>query len=95
MATFALICLDKPGSVDLRLASREAHLAYVQDHRDLVRLAGPFLDDEGRMVGSLFLIEAPDEAAARAFHAADPYVLAGLFERSDLRRWRATVGDLP
>jgi uncharacterized protein YciI len=32
-----------------------------------------------------------DEAAVRAFHAADPYKIAGLFERVDLRPWRATI----
>jgi uncharacterized protein YciI len=47
------------------------------------------------MAGSLIIIEAPDLAAARAFHAADPYTLAGLFERADLRLWRATVGTVP
>ena len=29
MATFILICRDKPGALDLRMATREAHLAWV------------------------------------------------------------------
>jgi len=95
MATFALICLDKPDALELRLANREAHLAFVAAHRDLVRLAGPFVGEGGQMIGSLFLIGAPDEAVVRAFNAADPYVRAGLFERVELRPWRVTVGQLP
>ena len=89
---FALICLDKPDSLALRMANREAHLAFVRTlPPGFIMLAGPFLDAAGAMCGSLFLIDAPDEAAVRAFNAADPYVKAGLFERIELRPWRATI----
>ncbi|MEO8925604.1 MAG: YciI family protein [Caulobacteraceae bacterium] len=95
MPHFALICVDRPDSLALRMATREAHFAHVAAHPGVIRLAGPFLDEVGAMAGSLLLIEAPDLAAARAFSAADPYVLAGLFERVEIRPWRATVGSLP
>ncbi|MGI8842001.1 MAG: YciI family protein [Caulobacteraceae bacterium] len=95
MTTFALICIDKPDSLSLRLATREAHFDYVRAHPGVIRLAGPFLDEAGEMTGSLLLIEAADPAAARAFSAADPYVLAGLFKWVEIRAWKATVGTLP
>jgi len=95
MTTFALICIDKPDCLSLRLATRAAHLDYVAAHPGVIRLAGPFLNDAGEMTGSLLLIEAPDIAAARAFSAADPYVLAGLFKWVEIRAWKATVGTLP
>ena len=95
MANFALICIDKPGSLALRMATREAHFAYGGATPGMVRLAGPFLNDAGEMVGSLILIEAADVAAAWAWHQADPYKLAGLFERVEILPWRATFGELP
>jgi uncharacterized protein len=95
MPAFALICIDKPDSGALRAATRQTHFAYVRAHPGVVRLAGPFLGEAGEMTGSLLLIEAPDLAAARAFSAADPYVLAGLFKWVEIRPWRATVGTLP
>jgi uncharacterized protein len=95
MANFVLTCLDKPGALDLRLANRDAHFAYLAEHPGVVRLGGPFLDAEGRMAGSMLIVELADMAAAQAFAAADPYALAGLFERVDIRAWRATVGALP
>jgi len=95
VATFVLTCIDKPDSLALRLASRDAHLDYVRRHPGFVRLAGPFLDSAGGMVGSLFIVEAEDIGAAEAFTASDPYALAGLFERVEIRAWRATVGALP
>ena len=89
---FALICIDKPDSVALRMSVREAHMAYVRAlPPGFLMLAGPFLSEAGEMCGSLFLIEAADEAAVRAFHAADPYRQAGLFERVELRPWRAAI----
>ena len=92
MARFLLLCVDKPGSVALRMANREAHLAYVAAHGDQVPAAGPLLDDEGQMKGSLLIIEAPDRGAVEAFSAADPYRQAGLFERVEIHAWRQSVG---
>jgi len=95
MANFVLVCIDKAGALDLRLANRDAHFAYLGGHPGVVRLGGPFLDSEGRMAGSLLIVELADLAAAQAFAAGDPYARAGLFERVEIRPWRATVGALP
>jgi uncharacterized protein YciI len=94
MPLFILTCLDKPGSREVRLAAREAHLAYVRSVEPTVRLGGPFLDADGGMCGSLLIVEVADLAAAQAFAAADPYGLAGLFERVEIRPFRVTVGAL-
>jgi uncharacterized protein len=95
MALFALICIDKPDSLALRMATREAHFAWARGLGRTIRLGGPFLDDAGEMAGSLIIIEVEDMAAARAFHDADPYKRAGLFERVEIRPWRVTFGELP
>jgi uncharacterized protein len=92
MARFLLLCLDKPNSLALRMANREAHLAYVAARGDQVPAAGPLLDDDGQMKGSMLVIEAADRAAVEAFSAADPYRQAGLFERVEIHAWRQSVG---
>ncbi len=94
MTLFIISWLDKPGALDIRLATREAHLAYVADHPGVVRLGGPYLSEDGAMAGSMLIVEAEDLAAAHAFHDADPYKAAGLFETSTVRPWRVTVGGL-
>jgi len=83
---FAIICTDKPGSLDLRLATRPAHLAYLE--KVTVKGAGPFLDAAGNPNGSLVIIEANDLAAAQAIAADDPYAKAGLFASVDIRPWK-------
>lgn len=87
---FVIIAIDKPGSLELRMATREAHFEYARA-TNAVRLGGPFLDAEGRMAGSLIIFEAADLAAAKAWATNDPYAKAGLFAQSDLRPWKATA----
>ena len=89
---YALICEDRADGLDLRLATREKHLAYVGTLGDSIRLAGPMLSEDGeRMVGSLFLIEADSAEDVAALNAADPYTRAGLFERVTIRAFRQVV----
>jgi len=91
---FSIYCVDKPNSLDLRMATREAHLAYASGFRDQIRLGGPMLGEDGGMAGSLLILELEDLAAAQAFCAADPYALAGLFERVEIRAFKASLGKL-
>jgi uncharacterized protein YciI len=94
MALFMLACFDKPHSLELRMATREAHLGYVRENAVAVKLAGPMLDEADAMAGSLFILEVADRGAALAFNAADPYQMAGLFERVEARGFRASIGSL-
>jgi hypothetical protein len=94
MTLYVLFCVDKPGALSVRMGAREAHLAYVRGFGDKLRLGGPMLDDNGGMAGSLVIMEAESRAEAEAFNAADPYTLAGLWERVDIKVLRATLGTL-
>lgn len=85
---FALICNDKPNSLDLRLKARPDHLAWLDSLGTAMRGAGPFTDDAGSPVGSLVIIEAEDRKAAEAIAANDPYAKAGLFASVEIRPWK-------
>ncbi len=94
MTIFALFCVDKANSLDLRMATREAHLAYAGSFSGKIKLGGPMLNEAGEMAGSIIFMEADDIETARAFSANDPYKLAGLFERVDITAFRPTLGSL-
>ena len=94
MPLFAVHCLDKADALQVRLGAREAHLAYVRERIDQVKLAGPLIDDAGEMAGSLLILEVADKAAAEAFNASDPYTLAGLWQSVDVRAFKASIGQL-
>ena len=88
---FALMTKDKAGALQTRLDNREAHLAYIAE-TGVVEMAGPVLDDDGQMCGSLIVLEVEDLAAAQAWAANDPYAKAGLFESVTLRAWKKVIG---
>lgn len=88
---YAVICDDKPGGLELRKANRAAHLDYLKA-TGVVAQAGPFLDAEGAMVGSLLILDVPDLEAARAWAAGDPYAAAGLFSNVAIRPWNRVIG---
>jgi uncharacterized protein YciI len=87
---FVITAIDKEASLSLRMATREAHFAYVKE-TGAVRLGGPFLDAHGEMAGSMIVLEAADLTAARIWAQNDPYAKAGLFASSDVRPWKATA----
>jgi len=86
----ALIARDKPGALQIRLDTRDAHVRYLKSS-GAVAQAGPLLDDAGQMCGSLVVLDVPDMDAARAWAAADPYADAGLFEHVELTAWNKVI----
>ena len=94
MGLYVLVCNDKPNSLELRLANREAHLAYARGFADRLKVAGPLLDEAGAMAGSLLILEADSLEDARAFNLSDPYQTAGLFASVQVTAFKATIGAL-
>lgn len=92
---FALICNDKPGSLQLRMDTRPDHVAHLDDLNDrgLLRFAGPFLDEDGNPNGSLVVIEAGDRQQAQTVADSDPYALAGLFADITIRPFNWTFNN--
>ncbi len=94
MALFCLHCLDnETDGAARRAATRPAHLEWAAGLGQALRMAGPLLDPEGRMVGSVFLIEAESLDAATALNAADPYSQAGVFGRVMINETRWAIGE--
>ncbi len=90
MPLFAVICRDKPGALQVRLDTRDAHLAHIRDS-GIVAMAGPLMED-GQMCGSLVVLDTDDLAAAQAWAAGDPYKAAGLFASVDVIAWNKVIG---
>jgi hypothetical protein len=86
----ALIARDKPGALQTRRDNREAHLAYIAETGVVVQ-AGPLLDEEEAMIGSLLILDVESVAAARRWAEDDPYARAGLFESVEFIQWKRVV----
>ena len=89
---FVITAFDRPGALELRLQVRPAHLDYLKGKAAQIKVGGPLLNANDQPIGSLLIIEADDRAAAEAFAAGDPY-REGVFERVEIRPWRAALGS--
>lgn len=76
-----------------RMAVRAQHLAgikpLVQD--GTVLLGGALLNEAGGMIGSMMLLEAENETAARAILDRDVYVTGGVWQQYELHPFRIAV----
>lgn len=84
---FACIAFDKPNSVALRMATRPKHLEYLKQ-TGCLQFGGPFVNDNGEMVGGIAIIEAPDLEAAKKWQLGDPYQAVDLFARFECHPWK-------
>ena len=87
----ALIATDKDGALDVRKANRDNHLAYIEK-TGVVSQAGPLLDGNGEMAGSLVILSVDSMAEAQMWADNDPYALAGLFADVKLIEWKKVIG---
>ena len=91
---FVIHALDRPSTE--RLAHYEAHKAFLADadaHGVSIVMSGPLMEDDGSvMIGSLFLVEAPDRAALERFNQADPFYDAGIWDKVTITRFNRRQG---
>jgi uncharacterized protein YciI len=89
---FMLIAHDKEGALETRKATRDAHLNYWREAGgEKILFGGPLLTSDEKPFGSVLVLDAPDEAAARALFEADPYVTEGVFEMMSVSRFRHVI----
>ena len=87
----ALVCLDKPDFFQTRADNRAAHLAYIAA-TGVVEMAGPFLNGDGQMNGSLIILVVETLAEAQLWAVSDPYSQVGLFQTVTISEWKKVIG---
>lgn len=83
------------GNAAAREEHRGDHIAYRKGLGAAMALAGPLLGADDQPVGSVVILEADDEDAARALASADPYVATGVFELASVRHYRIAAMKPP
>ena len=80
---------DGPNMADRVAAHLEAHQHYLHDQSDVLVLAGGTRSDDGKTrLGSIYLLNVPDRAAAETWLAAEPFNKAGIFKTVTITRMR-------
>ena len=88
---YAVISKDKEGAFQTRLDNRPAHVEYLKASKE-VRMAGPFVNPERTMHGSLIILECDTLDDAKSWAADDPYAQAGLFADVRIEAWNKVIG---
>ena len=84
----AIHLVDKPQSAALRARIRPEHKDYLAAIADRIAFAGPLLEDDGTMVGSLLVIDFADRASAMAWLDQEPFTRAGLYASAQVHAFR-------
>ncbi|MFO1063936.1 MAG: YciI family protein [Pirellulales bacterium] len=74
-----------------RMAARPSHLSGIAplfaDGR--MREGGAILSDDGRMIGSVCVVEFPDQAAMEEWLQSDPYVTQNVWKKFEVYPFRS------
>jgi uncharacterized protein YciI len=88
---YIMVNEDRPPdeATPIRDATREAHLAYLERHKNIVVLAGGTLAEDGKTrTGSVFIVNVTNRQTAEKFSAEEPFRRAGLFKSVRITRMR-------
>jgi uncharacterized protein YciI len=88
---FALVAHDRPNAVARRMELRPDHLKHLEALGDALVLAGPFLAENGDMVGSIVVIEAETLDTAKQSFARDPFMTGDLFDSITIKPWKLGI----
>ncbi len=89
---FVILAKDKADGHVIRATTRAAHLDYLAGAGPRLKLAGPLRDADERAIGSMIVIDAASETAARLFAKNDPYNQTGLFQSVEIFPFVAVTG---
>lgn len=93
MTHFLIYTEDKADSLQVRLDAREAHLNWVRNDPKVELIsAGPWLDDDGDMRGSLLIVKSDSLATVEGWLEQDPYNQAGLTGFKRVRQFNWLLG---
>lgn len=91
---FILISDYNSGTDEARSVNRASHLAYwTRENGTHMMNGGPLLGADGKPAGSMFMLEAEDEAQARALYDGDPYVKVGVARLRTVVAYRNAIRD--
>lgn len=65
-----------------RMAAREAHMALIRTSKAAghARYGAAMLDDTGKMIGSMLVVDYPSRADVDAWLAVEPYITGKVWE---------------
>ena len=81
---FVIKAYDGEGMLEKRMEVRSRHLEGMSRLGKHIICAGGLLDDEGKMKGSVLILDFPERAALDDYIANEPYVVEKVWEKIEV-----------
>ncbi|MBP5606614.1 MAG: hypothetical protein J6X60_13910 [Ruminiclostridium sp.] len=81
---FVVKSYDGKGMLEKRMEVRPRHLEGMNKLGKHIICAGGLLDDEGKMKGSVLILDFPDRSALDEYLGKEPYVLEKVWEKVEV-----------
>ena len=83
---FVIKAYDGAGKLERRMEVRPRHLENMVKINGKVICAGGLLDEEGKMKGSLMVMEFESRAVLDDYLKSEPYITDGVWEKVDVEQ---------
>jgi len=85
---FAVIFTDRPDQGDLRAANLQAHIEWLEKHKDVIPVGGSLRHELGQTPkGGLWIAEAKTKLELEELLKTDPFYTAGLRQSYEILHW--------
>jgi len=91
MMQFVVKAYDGEGMLDRRMEVRPRHLEGMNRMKEHVICAGGLLDDEGKMKGSMLVMEFQSREELDEYLAQEPYVQEHVWEKIEIERVNVVI----
>jgi hypothetical protein len=77
-------------ALDRRMTARPAHFDYVRQLKAASQfiIGGALLDPDGKMIGSMLVLDFDTDAQLQAYLKTDPYIVQNVWEKVDVKPFR-------
>ena len=88
---FIITAYDGPGQLEKRMEVRPRHLENMARIRSSVVCAGGLLDDEGKMKGSVLVLDFPSREQLDDYLSSEPYILEHVWEKVQVETMNVVI----
>jgi hypothetical protein len=89
---FMIKALDGENKLARRMEVRPRHLEGMEKLRSHIICAGGLLDNEGKMKGSVLILDFPSRDDLDSYLASEPYVVEQVWEKIEIETMNVVIG---
>lgn len=90
---FVIKAFDGENALDKRMEVRPRHLENLAKIKGKVLLGGGLLDEEGKMKGSVMVLDFDSQELFDEYLAAEPYYAEGVWQKVEVERINVVILD--